>query len=229
MSLSPTVDVEVAADAALLVRPGCFVKHPKLTPDRPVVPFRSRLAFSRLRTGTYVLFRVTNQAFSITAPYFGAYVTRIDLGSRDILFIRLDHVLAFSEECFPDRKWRFDLTSAIMRRWSYTYFRGPGTVYAFGANGLVTERVDGDAEYDSSKVVGWTHTLRSGVTSKHSWLTAALGRTEVCVDLFQGKGMVLVQASGTPISRLERASHSQGVLPWVDFVCAVLGLPWQFG
>jgi uncharacterized protein (AIM24 family) len=228
MSLSPTVDVEVAADAALLVRPGCFVRHPQCTPDRPVVPFRSRLAFSRLKAGSYVLFRVINQTFSITSPYSGTYVTRVDLGSRDILFIRLDHVLAFSENCFPARKWQFDLISAITRRWSYTYFCGPGTLYALGVNGLTTEHVDGAAEYDSNKVVGWTHTLRSGVTSKHSWLTAALGKTEVCIDLFEGKGMVLVQSSGTPISRLERANYSQGVLPWVDFVCALLGLPWQF-
>jgi uncharacterized protein (AIM24 family) len=225
VTLSPTVDVEVAADEAVLVRPGCFVRHPM---SSVVVPYRGRLVLSRLRCGAYALFRVTNQTFSITSPYSGAYVSRVDLGPRDILFLRLEHVLAFSEGCFPDRVWRFDLVSLIMRRWSYTFFRGPGTLFVVGVNGLLTEQVDGSAEYDSNKVLGWSHTLKIGVTSKHSLGAAVLGKTEVCVDQFEGRGVVLVQASDTPISRLERGHQSRGVLPWIDLVCAILGLPWQF-
>lgn len=217
-----SLEVCVSPDDPMLVRPGCFVKHPDFT---PTVPFRFRLLFKRLSTDLYVLLRVAGQTFSIYTPFAGTYITRVDLQPREILFCRLDNVLAFSERAFPSRLWKIDVVSMLMGQFSYTYFRGPGTLYVCGVNGLIVEEVDGFAEYDTNKVLGWTHTLKVGVTSKHSLLAAAMGTTEVCIDQFSGTGKVVVQASSTPVSRVARNQHGRA-LSWLELLAAILGLPW---
>ena len=157
-----TITAVGTPDRPLLVRPGCFLSHPEAT---LVMPRPRRMLFRRLSKGMYVLFRVTNGEFTLSAPFANAYVTRIDLSRDEVLFFPLDHVLAFTESSFPARLWRIDMVSMIMGRLSYTYFRGPGTLYACGIGGLLVQEVDGSAEYDSRRVLGWTHALRVGVAS----------------------------------------------------------------
>jgi uncharacterized protein (AIM24 family) len=219
-----TITAVGTPDRPLLVRPGCFLSHPEAT---LVMPHPRRMLFRRLSQGMFVLFRVTNGEFTLSAPFANAYVTRIDLGPSDVLFLPLDHVLAFTESSFPAKLWKIDIVSMIMGRLSYTYFRGPGTLYVCGIGGLLVQEVDGSEEYDSRRVLGWTHALRVGVASKHSWLTAFMGKAEVCLDRFVGQGKVVVQTATTPISAVERleGGGAGASVTWFDILSAIIGIP----
>ena len=222
MSMLTTITASASQDDPLLVRPGCFLSHPQ---TELAAPYPRRLLFSRLSRGMYVLFRVTEGAFSLTTPFANAYVTKIKLAPKEKLFCNLEHVIAFSERAFPSRVWKIDTTSVLMGKLSYTYFRGPGMLYVCGVGGLTVEHVAGTAEYDSRKVIGWSHTLKVGVTSKHSPVAAMLQKNEVCIDQFEGKGKVLVQPTGTSLSAVARTSSGGGSITWFDILSFLIGIP----
>ena len=140
------------------------------------------------------------------------------------MFIKLDHVLAFSVNMFPRRKWRFDYTSFITKQLGYVYFKGPGTLFYFGLGHINTEQLkDAEADYDQGSVIGWSNTLSIGASTKSSVLSSLLNKEDICLDRFVGSGWLITQASTT--KKLPKRFHdTNDKSNWVDYLSALLGL-----
>jgi|GEM_PF-3235452 len=207
--------------SAVFVRTGSFLRHPdaKLT-----VPYKGRMAFSRLSKQLYFLFRVEEGEFELTTPFPDAYITEMHLRDGEIFIIKLDHVLAFDESMFFDRKWKFDLTSMLTSQFRYVFFRGPGRLIFFGLGEIGIEDVRGtSADYDQGSVVGWSNDLAVGVNSRSTVLSALFNKEDVCLDRFSGNGNVITQAS--IMKRLPKRFHDKHSNTSVmEYLNALLGL-----
>jgi uncharacterized protein (AIM24 family) len=170
------------------------------------------------------MFHVQSGSFSLTTPYEDACISEVALGDCEILILKMDHVLAFTDTMFFHRQWRVDLISLLSRQFGYVYLVGPGTVYYFGLGELKSEFLqDETADYDQGSVVGWTNTLSVGVTSRSSALSALFAKEDICIDRFVGSGTLLTQAS--TVKKLPKRFHDpQANTSWVDYLNAVLGL-----
>jgi len=172
----------------------------------------------------YFLFHVKADSFSLTTPYEDAYISKISIASDETLFIKMDHILAFSPEMFLEKTWKFDLISILSKQFRYVYFRGPGTLYYFGLGELSANTLDTEeADYDQGSVIGWSNTLKVGVTSRSSILSALLAKEDICLDRFVGTGKILTQAS--TVNKLPKRFHGpKANSSFMDYLNAILGL-----
>lgn len=207
--------------APLFVRTGSFLRHPDA---KLVVPYKGRMIFSRLSKQLYFLFRVEEGEFELTTPFPDAYITEINLRDDEIFIIKLDHVLAFEETMFFDRKWKVDLTSMLTSQLRYVYFRGPGRLIFFGLGEIGVEEVqDTSADYDQGSVVGWSNDLAVGVGSRSTVLSAFFNKEDICLDRFSGNGKVVTQAS--IVKRLPKRFHdAQSNTSIIEYINALVGL-----
>lgn len=205
----------------LFVRTGIFLRHPDA---KLVVPNKGRMTFSRLSKQLYFLFRVEEGEFELTTPFPDANITEINLREDEIFIIKLDHVLAFDENMFFDRKWKVDLTSILTSQLRYVFFRGPGRLIFFGLGEIGVEDVHGtSADYDQGSVVGWSNDLAVGVGSRSTMLSAFFNKEDICLDRFSGNGKVIIQAS--IMKRLPKRFHdAQSNTSIMEYVNALLGL-----
>ena len=215
------LDIELKDDEYLYVRTGSFLKHPD---SELVIPFKTKLPLSRMSKQMYFLFRVKGGSFSLTTPYDDACISSVVLNPDERIFIRMDHILAFSGHLFPERKWKIDLISVLSKRLRYIYFTGPGTVYYFGLGEVfVDELDDGKADYDQGAVIGWSGTLAVGVASRSSLASALFAKEDICLDRFEGSGKLLTQAS--TVKKLPKRFHEPaGNTSVMDYLNALLGL-----
>jgi uncharacterized protein (AIM24 family) len=224
MSSHNRIDVDMRREPQpLLVRTGAFLRHPDST---LIVPHKTRLIGSRLAQQLYWLFRVRRGRFVLTTPFGQAHITRIDLAPSQVLFIKLQHLLAFSDGMFPRVAWKLDLTSLLAGQLRYIYLRGGGRVYLFGLGELSwtdLTKPAGAADFDPGAVLGFTSGLRVGIASRLTFAAAALGREEILLDRFVGEGRILTQASTA--RRLPHPFNYQRLrLTLGDLINALLGL-----
>lgn len=218
------IDIDMAEETGpLLVRTGAFLRHPDA---QLTVPCKGRLIFSRLSLQLYWMFKVNSGKYTLTTPYGHAYIVRRDLVPGEAFFVKLQHLLAFTESMFPRATWKLDLTSLLTRQFRYIYVRGPGRLYLFGLGYLSFDELrleDGPADDDQGAVLGFTSGLRLGVTTRSSLSAAMLAREDICLDRFVGAGGVLTQASTA--KRLPEPFHNQGARNTViDYANALLGV-----
>jgi len=184
------------------------------------------MPFSRFSKQLYFMSRVTKGAFTVTTPYDAAYISQVQLKPNEILILKMDHVLAFSASMFFSRKWNFDFQSILTRQFRYIYLKGPGIVYYFGLGEVRCEELIQDNEersYDQGAVIGWSNSLKIGISTKSTLLAALLNREDICLDHFVGKGFLITQAS--TVNKLpHRFRQEEGQNTWLDYVNAFLGL-----
>jgi len=172
------------------------------------------------------MYRVTEGSFTVTTPYNAAYISKVQLKANEILIIKMDHLLAFSDTMFFNRKWKWDLQSILTGQFRYVYLRGPGVVYYFGLGQLsreeFTEELEGRS-YDQGAVIGWSNSLKVGISTKSTLLAALLNREDICLDHFTGSGLLITQAS--TVKKLPRRFRDDtGQNTWLDYLNALLGL-----
>jgi len=172
----------------------------------------------------YFLFKTVGVEFTLTTPFEDAYISEITIESGDALIIKMDHVLAFSENSFLKSKWRFDFISLLTWQFRFIYIPGPARIVYFGLGELAQERVEiGSSDYDQGSVIGWTNSLSQGVTSRSSLFSALLAKEQVCLASFKGSGTLLTQTS--TITKLPKRFHAEkGSNSMVDYLNALLGL-----
>lgn len=215
------LDVNLADGESLYVRTGSFLRHPD---SALTIPHKGTLLFSRISKQMYFLFRVNSGSFSLTTPYEDACISKVSLAPCETLFVKMDHILAFSSHMFMHAKWKIDMISVLSNQFRYVYFRGPGTLYYFGLGELGQDMLDTlGADYDQGSVIGWTNTLKVGVASRSSILSALFAKEDICLDRFVGAGRLLTQAS--TVKRLPKRFHDpKANSSWLDYLNALLGL-----
>ena len=218
------IDIDMDQEIGpLLVRTGAFLRHPDA---QLAVPRKGRLIFSRLSQQLYWMFRVSAGTYTLTTPYGHAYIVRQDLAAGEGFFVKLQHLLAFSESMFPRVVWKFDLTSLLTMQFRYIYLEGPGRLYLFGLGFLSFDELlskNAPSDYDQGAVIGFSSGLHVGVTTRSSLSAALLAREDICLDRFVGDGVVLTQASTA--KRLPEPFHNQGARnTLMDYLNALLGV-----
>ena len=206
---------------ALFVRTGAFLEHPE---SRLVVPRKFTLPFSRWSNQMYFMFSVTSGTFTLTTPYDHAEIVghRIESGNR--MYVKLAHVLAFSQSNFFQRVWKIDVTSILTSQLRYICIDGPSMVYLFGLGGVAVEELCGEKrDFDPGCLIAWSGTVRTGVSTRSSILSALLSKEQVLLDRVEGNGSIMTQAS--TLTKLPRRFHDeQSNASFIDYLNALLGL-----
>lgn len=215
------IDVTLTDDESLYVRTGSFLRHPD---SLLKIPHMGKLPLSRISKQMYFLFHARGGSFSLTTPYEEACISQVSLEPGEIIIIKMDHILAFSSDMFFRRRWKIDLISILSSQFRYVYFQGPGKLYYFGLGELSAEILDTEkADYDQGSVIGWSNTLKVGVASRSSVLSALFAKEDICLDRFVGSGRLLTQAS--TVKKLPKRFHDpKANSSWLDYLNALLGL-----